>query len=516
MTRRRNTLRDVVAGVLIILALLFPWNLYFGLGVPDSSGLIWLVLAVVTLLSLTSIVVSRRINPVTAGRLRLVLNVPYLLLVLAFVVYDAVETVRFGGTVHVAGGIGPGAWLGVAGSLLAAQPLLLAPTVDDTQHRGWLRAARIIGYASMFGASLSSGFNLCWRIRYALRGADGSTSFGTQNIAVIITAVVYGVVALAAVLVASRWILQATRPARFAMLALGASSLLAGILVWLLPIGRELDAFHGIAQNTSTAGVGYEGYLAWAAAAALFVPVTLFSLEGLRADREVWREAIRKGLLLIGVWAVGSVLMRLTDLVVAVLLNYPLSRYDTMTMAAFDLTTAVLAFWLRINLGNRALRPRLVAALSGFLFALTVCRLIVEDVLAPRFETAPGATPNPVYGNNLAQQITSVFDVTLCFLALAIVAGVIVAARIRPLRRRLRRRRPAPRPAGTGPGQRRPGGPPPPSEARTTQFGAAGDGDDAPTTVLSGGAGRSPRIFRSTESAQQAPPKIFRPPGGSS
>ncbi|OBF24286.1 hypothetical protein A5725_06625 [Mycobacterium kubicae] len=517
LTRRRNTLRDLVAAVLIVLALLFPWNLYFGLGIPDSSGLIWAVLAVVTLLSLTSLVLSRtRINPVTAGRLRLALNVPYLLLVLAFVVYDVVETIRFGGTVHVPGGVGPGAWLGVAGALLAAQPLLTAPTTDENQHRGWLRSARIVGYASMFGASLASGFNLCWRIRYALRGSDGSMSLGTQNIAVIITAVVYGVVALAAVLVASRWILQATKPARLTILALGASALLAGVLVWLLPIGRELDAFHGIAQNTSTAGVGYEGYLAWAAAAALFAPVTLFAAEGWRTDREVWRAAIRKGLLLIGVWSLGSVLMRLTDLVVAVLLNYPLSRYDTMTMAAFDLTTAVLAFWLRINFGNRALRPRLVAALSGFLFALTVCRLIVEDVLAPRFETAPGAAPNPVYGNDLAQQITSVFDVTLCLLALSIVAGVIVAARIRPLRRRLRRRRPAPRPGGTGPGQRRPGGPPPPSEAKTTQFGAADHGDDAPTTVLSGGAGRSPRIFRSTESAQQAPPKIFRPPGSSS
>ena len=46
--------------------------------------------------------------------------------------------------------------------------------------------------------------------------------------------------------------------------------------------------------------------------------------------------------------------MRITDLVVAVSLNYPYSRYDTMTLAAFDLATAVLAIWLRVNLANEA------------------------------------------------------------------------------------------------------------------------------------------------------------------
>lgn len=42
------------------------------------------------------------------SQLRLGLNVPYLLLVLAFVVFDAIQTIRLGGTVHVPGGVGPG------------------------------------------------------------------------------------------------------------------------------------------------------------------------------------------------------------------------------------------------------------------------------------------------------------------------------------------------------------------------------------------------------------------------
>jgi hypothetical protein len=221
-------------------------------------------------------------------------------------------------------------------------------------------------------------------------------------------------------------------------------------------------------------------------------------------------------LLLIAVWCLGSVLMRSTDLVVSVMLNYPFSRYDTMTLAAFDLATAVLALWLRINLANKALSTRLVTALCGFVFALSVARVIVGVLLAPRFQDNPGATQNPVYGNDLAQQITSTFDVTLCGLALCILAAAIVAGRLRQRRpRRIRRRRP---PAAHVPGQMgqpgpgRAGAPAVPSEAKTTQFSVAGTAHDAPTTVLSGQGG-SPRIFRSGDAPQQARPKIFRPPG---
>lgn len=83
----------------------FPWNLYFGFRIPDSSKTVFGLLLAVTSLSLASLAVT------FAGRrsqLRLGLNVPYLLLVLAFVVFDAIQTIRLGGTVHVPGGVGPG------------------------------------------------------------------------------------------------------------------------------------------------------------------------------------------------------------------------------------------------------------------------------------------------------------------------------------------------------------------------------------------------------------------------
>lgn len=434
--RRWNIARDLTGVVLLLLALVFPWNLYFGMGIPNSSTSILGVLLVVTALSLVSVAATyvARANAVVAGRLRLSLNTPYLLLVFAFVVFDAVQTIRYGGSIKVPGGLGPGAWLGVGGALLCAQPVLTELASDDGRFASWLVSARVVGYGSIAAAVLSFVFILYWRIRYALPGLAGTSGFGKQNVAVIVTAVIYGVVALVAVIVASSWIVQDAKPSRLATVALGASTLVAGLLVWILPVGREIDGFHGIAQNTSTAGVGFEGYAAWAAAAAILTPLAL--LQAVRAhpiDEGLWREAARKGLLLIAVWCAGSVGMRITDLLVAVNLNYPYSRYDSMALAAFDLLTAVIAIWLRVNLANLSLSVRLVSSVCGLLAGLTVARIVVGIVLAPRF-SAPKRPPgmnSAVYGNNLAQQITSTFDVVLCGIALGVLAAAVVVGRRR-------------------------------------------------------------------------------------
>ncbi len=501
--RRWDRVVELTAVALLVIGLFLPWNLDFGVGIPGSRMELFVVLLVVTLMSVASVAVGVRSDPERSGRLRLALNVPYLLLVLAFIAFDIVETIRFGGSVDVPGGVGPGAWLGLAGALLAARTPVTAPLegrVDD----GPSRAARIIGYASMALAVLSFCFNLYWRVRYALHTNGGATDFGKQNIAVIATAVVYGAVALIAVLAASRWLLRGTRAARLATAALGASALLAGVIVWLLPVGRDIDAFHGIAQNTSTAGVGWEGYLAWAAAAALFLPRVLIGLRDTSATEEdAWRGAARTGLALIAIWCLGSMAMRITDLLVEVTLDYPYSRYDSVVLAAFDLVTAVLAIWLRLNLANARVSPRLVSSLCGLVATLCVSRVVVGVALAPRFAESPSApAQHPVYGNNLAQQITSTFDVTLCGLALSILAAAIVTGQLR--RRRLRRRRHAGA-AGARPRARVPVG-------RTAP---PGDDMDSPTTEIPQLAG-APRIFRGDDSATQQiavhQPRIFRPP----
>jgi hypothetical protein len=506
--RQRNVVVDLSAAVLLLLAPLLPWNLYFGIAIPDSNTTVFAVLIAVTLLSLIAIALPS--SGRTARGLRLALNVPYLLLVLAFIGFDAFETVRFGGTVTVPGGVGPGAWLGVAGALLSAQSASSAAADDDASD-GRQRSAQIIGYVSMLAAALSFGFTLYWRVKYALGDSAG---FGKQNIAVITTAAVYGLIALIAVLVASRWLLRGTRASRLATIALGASTLVAGIIVWFLPVGRDIDAFHGIAQNTSTAGVGFEGYLAWAAAAAIFVPRTLFGRAGtVSSEESAWRASARTGLLLIVVWCLGSMAMRITDLGVAVSLDYPYSRYDSVVLAVFDVATAALAIWLRINLRNDAASARLITSLCGLVATLSISRVIVGVVLAPRFSEPPNAaTQNPVYGNDLAQQITSTFDVALAVLALCILVAAIITGHFtqRRLRRRAARKRAVP-PGAHAPTTRIPTGTPPPTAAATTRIQTG----ESPTTAIPQLTG-SPRIFRGDDSATgQIPvskPQIYRPP----
>jgi hypothetical protein len=533
--KRWNIGRDVLAGVLLLIAPLFPWNLYFGIGISNSSGALFALLAVVTVLSLVAIAVTYviRSRPGTslAGRLRVALNAPYVLLVAGFVGFDVVQTIRYGGSGNVPGGVGPGAWLGIGGALLSAQPTITGKAADDGSLRKWLLSARIVGYTSIALAALAVLFNLFWRTKAALPGSAGSSGFGKQSVAIIATAVVYGVAALVPVTVAARWILQNnSRSSRLAVIALGASTLAAGVVVWVLPVGREIDGFHGIAQNTSTAGVGFEGYLAWVAAAAIFAPLTLLSVAtDHQIDRGVWRVAARKGLLLIAVWCLASVLMRATDVIVAAVLHLSRPPYDSVAMAAFDVVTAALAIWLRRNLVSRSLPVAVISSLCGVLLVLSVSRIVVGIALSPRIASTAAEAGNPVYGNNLAQQITSTFDVVLSGLALCILAVAIITARF------VQRRPPA---KGKGDNQDRSASPTPAGvDDQTTRLRTHGAAEpqvpprqqptppprihrptEQPTRRINVGPGRedatqqlstrAPRIFRSDESGQRpiAPP----------
>jgi hypothetical protein len=524
-----NIGRDIVAGVLLLIAPLFPWNLYFGLGVPDSSGAVFVLLAGATVLSLVAIAITRAIDSrpgnAVADRLRLALNAPYALLVAGFVGFDLVQTVRYGGSGSVPGGVGPGAWLGITGALLGALPRNTGAADDDRLHT-WLSSARMVGYTSIALAALSVLFNLFWRTKAVLPGATGSSGFGKQSAAIIATAVVYGVVALVPVIVAARWILQRdSRSSRLATIALGASTLAAGIVVWVLPVGREIDGFHGIAQNTSTAGVGFEGYLAWVAAAAIFAAPTLLGVvTNHHIDRGVWRVAARKGLLLIALWCLASVLMRATDVIVAAVLHLSRAPYDSAAMAAFDVVTAALALWLSINLLNRSLPVAVISSLCGVLFVLSTSRIVLGIALAPRIAGATAAG-NPVYGNNLAQQITSTFDVVLSGLALCIFAVAIITARF------VQRRPPS---GGRGDNRARSATPTPAGwEAQTTRLHAGGAAEapaprihrptEPPTRRIPVGPGRedatqqlstrAPRIFRSDDSRQRNPVPPPQRPG---
>ncbi|MCV7080691.1 DUF7937 domain-containing protein [Mycolicibacterium insubricum] len=136
-------------------------------------------------------------------------------------------------------------------------------------------------------------------------------------------------------------------------------------------------------------------------------------------------------MLLVAVWAVGSAVLRIATLILNAVLNVPSLPYTQTALMAFDLLTAVLAGWLVVNGLTRL--PKLAARslLLGVL-TLTVCRVVLGVALVPRVEAFVPTDPNAFYGSDLAQQITTMFDVVLCVLAaLALAVELTVIERSR-------------------------------------------------------------------------------------
>jgi hypothetical protein len=218
--------------------------------------------------------------------------------------------------------------------------------------------------------------------------------------------------------IASRWLLEKSAAARLATTALGASAALATTLVWVFPVGRDVDAFHGIAENTSTAAVGYEGYLFWAAAAAMVAPTTLYAVFMIKPPTlGAYRSAAQKCLTLIAFWAFAAAVCRVVDYLIALSLDLPRAAYDSVAMTVFNVITGIIARWLQRQLDRGETTPTVLAAFSGVLFVFTVANLAIGVALAPRYAEP---SPDAVYGNNLAQQITSTFDVVICALSFTV------------------------------------------------------------------------------------------------
>lgn len=424
-----NKVRDGLAVALLVLALLLPWNLEFGLGVPGSNGPLFVLVAVVTLLAIAA-ALTPHVGPFRltgpqpdvrlTSRARSVLSIAYPIVALGFVGYHLVQTLRGGGTGLVPPGVGPGLIVGIGGAMLAAQPPITSITIEDNGFRRWYAVARSLGWVSIALATLSVAFNLYWRLRYLF---VTNVDFGGQDVAVIITTLLYGAEAMIALVIASRWLIEKSAAARLATTALGVSAALASTLVWLLPVGRDIDAFHGFALNTSTAAVGYEGYLFWAAAAAIVAPTTLYAVFLIKPPTlGAYRSAAQKCMTLIAFWAFAAAALRVVDYLIALSLDLPRALYDSVAMTAFNVVTGFIARWLVHQLGKGEATPTVISAFSGVLFVFTVANLAIGVVLAPRYAEP---SPDAVYGNNLAQQITSTFDVVICLLSLAVLIAML-------------------------------------------------------------------------------------------
>ena len=467
---RANALRDGVAVALLIVALLLPWNLDIGVGIPVGNGLLIAVVVAVTLLAILAALMPH-VGPfrLTApnqdvrrtSRIRLLLTIAYLIVAVGFVVYQLSETWRGGGTGLVPPGVGPGLLLGVGGALLASQPPITSITIQDNGFRRWYAAARMLGAVSIALATLSVAFNVYWRLRY-LFVTNGA--FGGEDIATIITTLLYGAEALIALVIASRWLTERTAAARLATAALGRLGRAgghAGVDPSHRPRRRRLprlraEHLDGRRRLRGLPVLGGRGRDRRADDALRHLPDQAADAGGLPLGSGEDSDAHR----VLGVRGGRAARRRLSDRLVAGSPPRPVRhRRDDGVQPDHRLDRAVAAPPTRQRRG----RLPVIAAFSGLLFVFTVANLAIGVALAPRYAEA---SPNAVYGNNLAQQITSTFDVTICLLSFAVLVAMLFTGplagylvRRRDARTARPRRAPLPRLSHRSPRHRRSRGP---------------------------------------------------------
>jgi hypothetical protein len=161
-------------------------------------------------------------------------------------------------------------------------------------------------------------------------------------------------------------------------------------------------------------------------------------------------------------------------------------------MTVFNLITGIIARWLQRQLAKGEATPTVIAAFSGLLFVFTVANLAIGVALAPRY--AEGA-PDAIYGNNLAQQITSTFDVVVCALSLAVLLAMMFTGPLSGYLVRRREKRTVTAPPAPAP-------PAPTPEPATTAAPAAA----TPTAGWARPPAAMPRIVRLKEDSTTALP----------
>ena len=137
----------------------------------------------------------------------------------------------------------------------------------------------------------------------------------------------------------------------------------------------------------------------------------------------MYRGAALKCLTLIAFWSFAAAGLRVTDYLIAVSLDLPHRIYDSFALTAFNVVTGCVAVWLKGQLAKGGLTSTVIAAFSAVLSVFTVAQLVIGVALAPRYAEPVPRSPDAIYGNDLAQQLTSTFDVVVCVLSLAILVG---------------------------------------------------------------------------------------------
>lgn len=299
--------RDGTAAALLFVSLFLPWSATVGIARVGSSALV-LLLVLPTLLSLASLLLPyvARLGMLgpnwNVGQirvLRLVANGPLIATVVGLVVYDVIRGMfRFGesSSIFTGNGVGAGAWFGLAGALLAAQPRAAEIRIDPRTAPRWLALVKPLVFVA-WGSSVASALLALIYILVSVsryRYYDGPQTFESLIVLFVSSAVPIVVVGVAAVGLARRFASW-----RLTIAALGIALLAAGLL-HSISEGTSVELFH-----TVTASPYYGITFLIAAAAITFIPFGVASVGDGTHPGYVWLAAARNGMLLIAVWSFG-------------------------------------------------------------------------------------------------------------------------------------------------------------------------------------------------------------------
>ncbi|MCJ0896579.1 RDD family protein [Rhodococcus sp. ARC_M13] len=299
--------RDGTAAVLLFVSFFLPWSATVAITRVGSSALV-VLLVLPTLLSLVSLslpyvarlgMLGPNWNVGQIRVLRLVANGPLIATVVGLVVYDVIRGMfRFSesSSVFTGNGVGAGAWFGLAGALLAAQPRAAEIRIDARTAPRWLALVKPLVFVA-WGSSVASAllaliYILVSASRY--RYYDGPQTFESLIVLFVSSAVPIVVVGVAAVGLARRFASW-----RLTIAALGIALLAAGLL-HSISEGTSVELFH-----TATASPYYGITFLIAAAAITFIPFGVASVGDGTHPGYAWLAAARNGMLLIAVWSFG-------------------------------------------------------------------------------------------------------------------------------------------------------------------------------------------------------------------
>ncbi|MGF0245011.1 RDD family protein [Rhodococcus erythropolis] len=299
--------RDGTAAVLLFVSFFLPWSATVAITRVGSSALV-VLLVLPTLLSLVSLslpyvarlgMLGPNWNVGQIRVLRLVANGPLIATVVGLVVYDVIRGMfRFSesSSVFTGNGVGAGAWFGLAGALLAAQPRAAEIRIDPRTAPRWLAVVKPLVFVA-WGSSVASAlvaliYILVSASRY--RYYDGPQTFESLIVLFVSSAVPIVVVGVAAVGLARRFASW-----RLTIAALGIALLAAGLL-HSISEGTSVELFH-----TVTASPYYGITFLIASAAITFIPFGVASVGDGTHPGYVWLAAARNGMLLIAVWSFG-------------------------------------------------------------------------------------------------------------------------------------------------------------------------------------------------------------------